>query len=151
LAIPTQRRRGRLPTEKLIVLEDGAGLISSACVALAAGRPFLGRSYSWFAHFQIGNKPDYFSNVISGGWRLLLDNYGGNPPLVFAAATPTGHHDIRFRHGALMIGKRFICSGSTNVSWRERHFGLRAAGPITRWRWQTGQTLQGSGHRSTAT
>ena len=64
---------------------NGSGIAISGTVTL-----------NGLAHFQIGNSPITFSNVISGPGGFYMDNYSGNPPLVFAATnTYQGITDIR--------------------------------------------------------
>ena len=129
------------------VLEDSAGLyFFSGDGGTGSGTAISGTViFNGIAHFQIGNSPITFSNVISGTGGFYLDNYGGNPPLVFAAAnTYQGITDIRSGMVLALIGNGSI-SGSTNislaasatldVSGRADHTLALAAG----------QALQGSG------
>ena len=100
------------------VLEDGAGLyFFSGDGGTGSGTAISGTViFNGVAHFQIGNSPITFSNVISGAGGFYMDNYGGNPPLVFAAAnTYQGITDIRSGMELALIGNGSI-SGSTNIS-----------------------------------
>ena len=129
------------------VLEDGAGLyFFSGNGGTGSGIAISGTViFNGVAHFQIGNSPIIFSNVISGTGGFYLDNYGGNPPLIFAAAnTYQGITDIRSGMVLSLIGNGSI-SGSTNVSLAASatlDASGRADHTLTL---ATGQTLQGSG------
>jgi hypothetical protein len=129
------------------VLEDSAGLYffsgdggTGSGIAVAGTVIFNG-----LAHFQIGNSPITFSNVISGTGGFYMDNYGGNPPLVFAAAnTYQGITDIRSGLVLALTGNGSI-AGSTNISLASSAV-LDVSGRTD----QTltlvsGQTLQGNG------
>jgi len=129
------------------VLENNAGVFFfSGDGGTSSGTAISGTViFNGVAHFQIGNSPITFSNVISGAGGFYLDNYGGNPPLVFAAAnTYQGITDIRSGMELALIGNGSI-SDSTNislaasatldVSGRADHTQTLA----------TGQTLQGDG------
>ena len=97
------------------------------------------------AHFQIGNSLITFSNVISGPGGFYMDNYGGNPPLVFAAAnTYQGITDIRSGLVLALIGNGSIAA-STNISLAASatlDVSARADKTLTL---AAGQTLQGNG------
>jgi autotransporter-associated beta strand protein len=100
------------------VLEDSAGLyFFSGNGGTGSGTTISGTViFNGVAHLQIGNSPITFSNVISGAGGFYMDNYGGNPPLVFAAAnTYQGITDIRSGMELALIGNGSI-SSSTNIS-----------------------------------
>ncbi|HUA65619.1 MAG TPA: autotransporter-associated beta strand repeat-containing protein [Alphaproteobacteria bacterium] len=66
--------------------------------------------------FHVGNSLLTFSNVISGSGGIYVDLYGGNPPLVFAAAnTYMGITDLRTNMNLALIGNGSI-SDSTPIS-----------------------------------
>jgi len=129
------------------VLEDSAGLYffsgdgGTGSGIAVAGTVIL----NGVAHFQIGNSPITFSNVISGTGGFYLDNYGGNPPLVFAAAnTYQGITDIRSGMVLALAGNGSI-AGSTNISLASSavlDVSGRSDQTLTL---VSGQTLQGNG------
>jgi hypothetical protein len=129
------------------VLEDGAGLtFFSGNGGTGSGIAIAGTvTLNGVAHFQIGNSPITFSNVISGIGGFYMDNYGGNPPLVFAAAnTYQGITDIRSGMVLALIGNGSI-SGSTNISLAASATLDVSGRADQRLTLGAGQTLQGSG------
>lgn len=97
------------------------------------------------ANFQVGNSPITFSNVISGPGGFYLNQYGGNPPLVFAATnTYQGPTDIRSGLLLALTGNGSI-SSSTNISLASGavlDVSGRSDQTLTL---ASGQTLQGKG------
>ena len=129
------------------VLEDSAGLyFFSGDGGTGSGTAISGTViFNGVAHFQIGNSPITFSNVISGAGGFYLDNYGGNPPLVFAAAnTYQGITDIRSGMELALIGNGSI-SGSTNISLAASATLDVSGRADQRLTLALGQTLQGNG------
>ena len=129
------------------VLEDNAGLFFfSGNGGTGSGTAIAGTvTLNGVAHFQIGNSPITFSNVISGAGGFYLDNYGGNPPLVFAAAnTYQGITDIRSGMELALIGNGSI-SGSTNISLAASATLDVSGRGDQRLTLALGQTLQGNG------
>jgi hypothetical protein len=129
------------------VLEDGAGLtFFSGDGGTGSGTAISGTViFNGVAHFQIGNSPITFSNVVSGAGGFYLDNYGGNPPLVFAAAnTYQGITDIRSGMELALIGNGSI-SGSTNISLAASATLDVSGRADQRLTLALGQTLQGNG------
>ncbi len=129
------------------VLEDNAGLyFFSGDGGAGSGTAISGTVIlNGVAHFQIGNSPITFSNVISGTGGFYMDNYGGNPPLVFAAAnTYQGITDIRSGMELALIGNGSI-AGSTNISLAASATLDVSGRPDHTLTLAIGQTLQGSG------
>jgi len=129
------------------VLEDSAGLyFFSGNGGTGSGIAISGTVIlNGVAHFQIGNSPITFSNVISGAGGFYMDNYGGNPPLVFAAAnTYQGITDIRSGMELALIGNGSI-AGSTNISLAASATLDVSGRPDHMLTLAIGQTLQGSG------
>lgn len=95
--------------------------------------------------FEVGNSLLTFSNVISGPGGFYMSNYGGNPPLTFAAAnTYTGITDIRSGNNFALIGNGSI-SDSTPISLATGALLIttnRVDGTLTL---TSGQTLEGVG------
>ncbi|HTV39651.1 MAG TPA: autotransporter-associated beta strand repeat-containing protein [Candidatus Sulfotelmatobacter sp.] len=95
--------------------------------------------------FEVGNSLLTFSNVISGSGGFYMSNYGGNPPLTFAAAnTYTGITDIRSGNNFALIGNGSI-SDSTPISLATSSLLIvtnRVDGTLTL---VSGQTLEGAG------
>ena len=129
------------------VLENGAGLyFFSGNGGNGSGIAISGTvTLNGLAHFQIGNSPITFSNVISGPGGFYMDNYSGNPPLVFAATnTYQGITDIRSGLILSLMGNGSILS-STNISLASSAVLAvtnRADGTLTL---ASGQTLTGGG------
>jgi hypothetical protein len=103
-------------------------------------------TFNGLVHMQIGNSLITFSNVVSGNGGFYMDNYGGNPPLCFAAAnTYTGITDIRSSMNLFLIGNGSI-SDSTPISLAASAVLAvtnRVDGKLTL---ASGQTLEGSGN-----
>ncbi|HEV2454295.1 MAG TPA: autotransporter-associated beta strand repeat-containing protein [Verrucomicrobiae bacterium] len=95
--------------------------------------------------FHVGNSPLTFSNIISGAGGFKDDLYGGNPPMVFAAAnTYTGITDIRTNINVALIGNGSIAD-STPISLSPGAtlaVTNRTDGTLTL---SSGQTLEGRG------
>jgi fibronectin-binding autotransporter adhesin len=95
------------------------------------------------AHFQTGDAPLTFSNVISGAGGFFWDNYNNN--MIFTAAnTYQGITDIRSGRDLVLVGGGSI-SGSTNISLAASatlDVSGRTDKTLTL---VAGQTLQGSG------
>ena len=73
-------------------------------------------TFNGLVHMEVGNSLLTFSNVISGTGGFFMDNYGGNPPLVFAASnTYQGITDIRSGLTLALTGNGSI-SQSTPIS-----------------------------------
>lgn len=129
------------------VLENNAGLYffngngGSGSGTVVSGTVLL----NGVAHFQIGNSLVIFSNTISGPGGFYLDNYGGQPPLVFTATnTYQGITDIRAGMNLALAGNGSI-AGSTNISLASGavlDVSYRADQTLTL---AAGQTLQGGG------
>lgn len=102
-------------------------------------------TFNGLVHFEIGNSPLTFSNVISGPGGFYMDIYGGQPPLVFAAAnTYQGITDLRANMNLSLIGNGSI-SQSTPISLASGAtlaVTNRVDGTLTL---ASGQTLEGSG------
>jgi fibronectin-binding autotransporter adhesin len=103
-------------------------------------------TFNGLVHIEIGNSLITFSNVVSGIGGFYMDNYGGNPPLCFAAAnTYTGITDIRSSMDLFLIGNGSI-SDSTPISLASSAVLAvtnRVDGKLTL---TSGQTLEGSGN-----
>ncbi|MGH7943191.1 MAG: beta strand repeat-containing protein, partial [Limisphaerales bacterium] len=111
-----------------------------------SGTAFSGPvSLNGLVHLQVANSLITFSNVISGPGGFYVDLYGGQPPLVFAAAnTYTGITDIRTNINVALVGNGSIAN-STPISLSPGAtlaVTNRTDGTLTL---SSGQTLEGRG------